>query len=231
VKGLHRDRHLSIELVGKFVSHLGLDRREAEYFRHLVAFTKAKSASEIRTHFEKLQSLRTIKTEIVPDSGAIFFSDWRYPALRALLSFHDFDGNWSSLGKRLSPAITAKEAREGVDTLVRLGHLVPKDSGGWNIAVPFLTSGDAWKAEAIRTFQIQTLQLAQESIARHPLEWRDISTLTLSVPKSGISAIKDRIKDFRQEILKMVKEMDDPSTVVQFNVQLFPLTELDEESA
>lgn len=221
-------RHLSEELADHLARFVGLEGKDLEYFSHLVRFTKAKTPTAIRLHFEKLQSLRGFHPEIVGEAQVEFFSDWRLPAMRALLSFHAFDGDWARLGRRLSPAITAEEASQAVARLERLGFLIAKDSGGWEVASPFLTTGSQWRAAAIRHFQLETLHLAEHSLAEHPPEWRDISTLTLSFPRSALPEIKARLAETRESILKMVKEMGDADAAFQLNVQLFPLTDLED---
>jgi len=222
-KILYGQRHLSAALLPKVVALLGLEGQEAEGFRHLVHFTKARTASEIRTHFEAFQSLRRFQPTVVPAPTTTFFADWRLPALRAVLSFHRWDGDWAALGRRVTPALTARQAQDGVAELVALGFLkeVPD---GWEVTEPFVTTGDAWKAESIRAFQMQTLELAQRSLVNHPKELRDISTLTLSIPRSGLPALKEQVAKLRETVLRMVKEMDDPDLALQLNIQLFPLS-------
>ena len=222
-KILHGQRHLSAALLPKVITLLELEGQEAEGFRHLVHFTKARTASEIRTHFEAFQALRHFQPTVVATPATAFFADWRLPALRALLSFHKWDGDWAALGHRVTPVLTARQAQEGVDRLVELGFLKAVHNG-WEVADPFVTTGDAWKAESIRAFQLQTLDLAQHSLVNHPKEIRDISTLTLSIPRSGLPALKEQIAKFRETVLKMVKEMDEPDLAVQLNLQLFPLS-------
>jgi len=222
-KILHGQRHLSAALLPKVIQLLELEDQEAEGFRHLVHFTKARTASEIRTHFEAFQALRYFQSTVVATPATAFFADWRLPALRALISFHQWDGDWGALGRRITPSLTARQAQDGVERLVELGFLEATCTG-WDVADPFVTTGDAWKAESIRAFQLQTLELAEHSLVSHSKEIRDISTLTLSIPRSGLPAIKEQIAKFRETVLKMVKEMDNPDLAVQLNLQLFPLS-------
>lgn len=222
-KILNGQRHLSATLLPKVIRLLGLEDQEAEGFRHLVHFSKARTAAEIRTHFEAFQALRHFQPTVVAAPATAFFADWRLPALRALLSFHKWDGDLAALGRCITPSLTARQAREGVERLVELGFLKPIPDG-WEVADPFVTTGDAWKAESIRAFQLQTLELAQHSLLHHPKEIRDISTLTLSIPRSGLPVIREQMAKFRETVLKLVKEMDEPDLAVQLNLQLFPLS-------
>ncbi len=229
-KVLGSARHLSDELADRFASFIGLSERDKEYFAHLVRFTKAKTPSAIRMHFEKLQTLRGFHPDVVGEAQAEFFSDWKLPAVRALLSFHPFDGDWQRLARRITPTITTEEARQTVARLEKLGFIRPLPVGGWEVTSPFLTTGTQWRSAAVRHFQLETLRLAQESLAHHPPDWRDISTLTLSCPRSALPEIKARLTETREAILRLVKDLDQPDVAFQLNIQLFPLTSLAEDN-
>ena len=56
---------------------------------------------------------------------------------------------------------------------------------------------------------------------------RDVSTLTLGVKRERIAQLKDKIREFRQEILQMVSVDTEPEEVVQLNMQFFPVTKED----
>jgi uncharacterized protein (TIGR02147 family) len=53
---------------------------------------------------------------------------------------------------------------------------------------------------------------------------REISSFTLGVKKEKIPELKNRIDDFRKDILKMVTEETDPEEVVFLNLQFYPVT-------
>ena len=57
-----------------------------------------------------------------------------------------------------------------------------------------------------------------------PAERRDVSSLTLGVVKSRLPQLKKMVQNFRQEVLKVVSEDENPEEVIQMNIQLFPLT-------
>jgi uncharacterized protein (TIGR02147 family) len=134
------------------------------------------------------------------------------------------------LARRITPTITTEEARQTVARLEKLGFIRPLPVGGWEVTSPFLTTGTQWRSAAVRHFQLETLRLAQESLAHHPPDWRDISTLTLSCPRSALPEIKARLTETREAILRLVKDLDQPDVAFQLNIQLFPLTSLAEDT-
>ena len=52
---------------------------------------------------------------------------------------------------------------------------------------------------------------------------RDISTVTMTFNMDDIALIREKIKEFRSELLRMSQEGDGDDTVFQLNVQLFPI--------
>ncbi|MDO8518852.1 MAG: TIGR02147 family protein, partial [Deltaproteobacteria bacterium] len=53
---------------------------------------------------------------------------------------------------------------------------------------------------------------------------RDVSTLTLGIRKERLPQLKQKIQEFRKEILKFVSADTEPEEVAQINIQMYPLT-------
>ena len=56
------------------------------------------------------------------------------------------------------------------------------------------------------------------------LEKRDISTLVLGIQKNEVSKLKEKIREFRKEILKLVANEAPTEEVYLMNIQLLPVT-------
>jgi uncharacterized protein (TIGR02147 family) len=69
------------------------------------------------------------------------------------------------------------------------------------------------------------LERAQASMELVPAAQRDITSLTFCLPEDGIEKIKQRLADFRRELIELAESQSDRGQVVQLNLQLFPLTE------
>jgi uncharacterized protein (TIGR02147 family) len=69
---------------------------------------------------------------------------------------------------------------------------------------------------------------ASEAIDRVPREEREISSLTLCVSQDALLRLKERIREFRRELLQLAELEGEPERVVQLNFQLFPLSRRDE---
>jgi uncharacterized protein (TIGR02147 family) len=68
------------------------------------------------------------------------------------------------------------------------------------------------------------IDLAKRALDQLPREQRDISSLTLCVNESALPLLKQRIRDFRQELLQLAELWGAPERVVQLNFQMFPLS-------
>jgi uncharacterized protein (TIGR02147 family) len=68
------------------------------------------------------------------------------------------------------------------------------------------------------------LQSASSAIDNVPHDEREISSLTLCVSHEVMLELKQRIRDFRRELLHFAEQAGAPERVVQLNFQLFPVS-------
>lgn len=223
LKILQGRRHLTRSHVDPLCKFFKLDRDQREYLVALMDFNKARNDAGRRKAFERLGSLVPAPMHSVERNQYKFYTKWYYNAIRALLSLVPKPTSAEELGKLLSPRISAREAKEALELLEDV-RLVKKDSEGhYELCDKYVTTGKHWRSDAIREFQRRYISLAQESFKRHPVELRDISTVTVTVNTEMIEKVRERIAELRSDILKMASENAD--RVYQLNIQLFPLTE------
>lgn len=203
---------------------LQLNAREAEYFTELVQFSRAKTPVQIRESFQKLLAMRDMELHTVSKDQFDYFTKPHYASIRALSEILDYQENWDLLAKSVSPAITPQEAEKSVRLLERIGMLRRDEQGRWQVVQQFVTSGENWHASAIRAYQQAMFQLGSESLDRHPKETRDMSTLTITLRQSDMPELKARVAQFRKEIMQWVGEQRNEDTVMQINIQAFPLS-------
>jgi uncharacterized protein (TIGR02147 family) len=226
VKLLHQKVHIAEGHIVRFMEFCGLTGSDGDYFRTLVHFNKSKNPDEVRILFEKLTALAGVKFHSLEKDQFEFYTAWHHSAIRALLGVVKFTGDYESLANSLNPPIDAKQAMDSVRLLERL-KLIGKDgSGVYRPTHALITTGDNLQASAVRQFQREMIRLAGESLARHPKEHRDVSTVTISVDSADLVEIRDRISALRQSIMKLSAKSPNPDAVYQLNVQIFPLNKL-----
>jgi uncharacterized protein (TIGR02147 family) len=228
-KVIIKNRNISNDAIDAIAVFCGLKQREADYFETLVHFVKAKSLKESKLLFEKLLSLKNASAKPLLENQYAFYQKWYHSALRSLLEFYDFNGDYKALALQLSPPISAKEAKESIQLLEKL-NLIKKDMNGrYRMTEVAITTGSQWNSLAIATFQEETIRLSMGSIALHPKKHRDISTVTMNINEENFEEIREKINEFRSSIIKFVHEQQSADRVVQLNIQLFPLSKMERE--
>ncbi len=217
------ERHLSASRVQPVLDMVWLSGLEAEYLRILVQYGKSKSAKESQVCFAKLAELRRVAPVAVDDSQASYWDSWVNVAVRSLVSCGSFKDEWDRIGTLLRPQVSGAKVKEAVGTLARLGFVEKDPDGFWRVREPFLRDGKGPQVRALRHFHRQSLLLAVEAIENVPVDRRDISSVTVSIPESGYAEISEMVRDFRSRLLTAVSRMQGPDRVYQVSIQAIPL--------
>ena len=223
-KILSKKRHMPDRAVNAFVELCGLKKREAECFRLLVKFNKAKTDKEAKQWYECLLSLKDVDSSKLEKEQYEFFNKWYYLAILVLLDFCEFDGDYKWLSKKVTPAITVSEAKNAIELLLVLGLLKKDEKGFFRPTNQFMTTGDTLREMAIKNYQQETIKMASESLFRHKKQDRDISTVTMSMARGTMPTVVEKIRDFRQDLIKYCDDTKDHDSVYQLNVQMYPMT-------
>ncbi len=229
VKIFQEKYHLAPKHIQKFCELCKLDAQESEYFECLVHFEKAKSQNQIREYFNKLLSFKELKSQQLTADQYEIYQKWHYSAIRSLIDYYDFKGDYKALGKKLSPPISAKEARTAVGRLEKLNLIYCDDDGRFRLTDHILTFGEKWHTLAIHDYQREVMRLAGESLDRHVKDDRDISSVTISIDRKDLPEIKEQVTHFRQSVLKYICDKKDENSVYQLNIQLYPLTQPEDQ--
>ena len=222
-----KKRHVPDTAVNAFVELCKFNKRDAECFKLMVKFNKAKTDKEAKQWYECLLSLKDVDVYKVQKKQYDFFSKWYNSAILVLLGSYDFSDDYSWLSKKMSPEISVHEAKQAIKLLESLKLIAIEKSGLYKPTNNFFTTGEITRQIAVQNYQHETIKMAGESIRRHTKNQRDISTVTLSIPQKELSAVGEIIKEFRQTLLRYSEEAENTDSVFQLNVQLYPLTNLE----
>lgn len=218
-------RNLTEASLTKFVKGLDLNKQEQEFFRNLVFFNQAKTHAEKNVYYQGLlQSKKFRQLKSIEKRAYEYYSTWYHPVIRELIVSKDFDGTPEWLAKRLSPAITSAQAAKSINLLESLGFIKKAKSNKWKQTSPIVSTGPALKSHVVHNYHKSLLNLTMEVMDRLTVEHRDVSALTLGVKRERLAEIRNKIRDFRQEILKMAATDTEPEEVVQLQLQFFPVT-------
>ena len=223
-------RNLTAASIVRFASGLDLTETDAEYFASLVHYNQARDARTKQRWFEQLRGLRRrVEAHIVPLDHHEDYSRWYYPVLRELACHVDWHGEHALLARRIRPSLTARQVREAIDLLERLGFL-RREGDRWNQADRALTSGSEVDSMLVRSCNRQFAELAVGAIDDVPPSERDASSMVVGIGLDGFRRIKEEIRHFKERVARIAEDDVAVDRVFALNVQLIPHSILGESA-
>jgi len=221
-------KNLSGASLEKMAQAIKMGPKAFSYFEDLVAFNQAKSLKLRNLFFEKLMAYNSRNpARLILQNQYEFYSKWYHSSIRELATWEEFGEDYEALGKRLKPPLSARQTRQSVDMLLKLG-LLKKTGKGYAQSDPLISTGDEVQSLAIQNFHLQNLILAGESIDTTPAGQRDISCLVAGLSEKGFRAYKAEIQALRKRLLKIAGEDTEQTRVYHVAIQLFPTTQAKE---
>lgn len=208
----------------KLAKLLQLKGTETDYFESMVHFGQAGSLEERNRYFQKMMAFKEVRADMVGMDKLEFYSKWYHGAIRELLFFHPFRGDYAELARKLSPPIRQAEARDSVTLLERLGMIEPNGQGGYRSKDAALQKDPSFPSVVMANFLKNNMELAIEALDRYSKEERDISALTISFSEDAFAKVKDDIRALRKKMLALTEVDIAPTKVYQCNFQFFPLS-------
>ncbi len=224
-------RNIGLRSIDRLLCGLQLRDKEREYFNHLVLFSQAKTNSRKSYYYDLMSSFRSPLNSAVITSGAYqYYSEWYHCIVRELITLEKPPVNAGSIAKKIKPHLTASQVKKSIRLLLELGFIVANEDESYSQSSRALeteTENDV-VAIGIRNYNLKMIDIAKECIDSEPQYKKRYSSLTISISDDTMHRIKERFKEFEQELLEIARESRDPKHVYQANIQFFPLT--DEES-
>jgi uncharacterized protein (TIGR02147 family) len=219
------ERNLTPAMARRFAEAAGLGDEAAHYFCELVLFSQARGVSQKALHHQRLLSFRRYREAHKLDSAhAEYHAAWYLPAIRELITRHDFCEDPAWIAAQLLPPIKPLEAKQALATLASLG-LTERDAGGrLRQTHAVVSTGPETQGMHIATYHGEMVKRAIAAVDLVPAPERDLSALTLCVGKQGLARLKQRIQSMRRELLELAESETERCQVVQLNIQLFPLS-------
>lgn len=220
------ERNLSPAFIGKFSKALKLNKKEATYFEALVLFNQATSDAERDLYFERLSALKPkSKLTGLQKDQLGYFTKKHYVVIREMIALPDFQEDPAWIGKRLSPPIKPKEVEEALQALLRLGLIQRDENGKWVQADAALSTDAEVDSIEVFNFHRSMLNDAKEAMLHIPPAERDITALTIPIPRASLPEVKKKIQEFRESLVQYINAGDSHyDEVFQLNIQLFPVT-------
>ena len=219
------ERNLTSTMAVVYTEALGLQGERGTYFCDLVQFGQARSSAERNAAYQRLTRFRGYREAHKLDlAHSAYYSTWYLPAIRELVLRHDFRDDAAWIARQMVPPITRSEANKAVQVLLKL-ELLRRQGGTLVQTTRVLSTGAETQGLHIGNYHRSMMKRAAESIDLVPAPRRDISSLTFCVGEDGLKRIKERIQQFRKELIAVAEQEEFGTQVVQLNMQLFPLSE------
>jgi uncharacterized protein (TIGR02147 family) len=222
-------RNLSKNKVPHFARGLELDERERVYFERLVAFNHAKTNQAKQALYELMVQALPPKHQQIKRTQMEYFSKWYYVAVREALAICRVRDDYDELAAKLRPRITPAQAKSAIRLLGELGLIARDSEGAWRVRHgSLLSKRDEATALLVRSFQGEMIGKAREALETVPPGRRDISTVTMSISAQGMDRLKGAVEDFRKRVREIVQSDRGEDRLVQLNIQVFPLSQIEE---
>jgi len=218
--------NLSLTVAYKLSEAFNLKKFEAEYFVTLVLFNLAATHADKKKYYDKLLSLKRAELKTLDERQFEYFGEWYYLAIREILDYHLFKGDFKELAKMLVPGITPAQAKKAIELLESLGMIRKNPFGYYEKLDAVVTTPNSWQSQAITFYQYQSLDLAKQAFDIWDRKLRDVSTLTLSISADEFKKIQEKINQVQEEILLLAQNAKKTDRVYQINFYSFPLTRI-----
>lgn len=198
--------------------------KETEYFETLTRFAKAETTSEKDRYFTRIMALRkTTNVDKIDEQQYEYYSNWYNLAIRELVTYPDFKGDYKWLSKKLVPRITETQAKRSVDLLLKLG-LIQKKGTTYSRKSVLISTGPQVTSLAVANFHRTMAGRAAEAMDIIPKEERNMTAWTVNISQQGFERIKEAVAECRKKILAIAETEKEAERVYQMNFQLFPLS-------
>ena len=161
-------------------------------------------------------AFRTIDMEIFK-----VISDWVHYAILTLIETSDFQSDTNWIADRLD--ISKMDARVCFERLINVNLIEFKDEK-WRLTGLPIKVENNYSTTTTRLFQKQMIEKSLESLERDPYEIRDFSSVTLAMDPSDIPYARERIKQFRRELMTELEARGKPTEVYNLTLQIYPVS-------
>ncbi len=229
------DRNLSADMCKKFGRALKLDKQEQLEFDTLVFYGQEKEPLQ-RNQF--LKQLSEIRAQNALKDGQFDQETWdKVPGwlswvLYAMIDQENATFTPADLKRALRPQVSEKQIAQALEKLLSSGDI--EIVGGYaRKKNKMISNADKIPPALIRKLQSELIYLGLESLYKDDPSVREISGFTMAMTDEEYQWVRKELRTIRKELqtkLMMAREKKQGTKVYQVNIQLFPLTNEEEEA-
>ncbi|MFZ9520488.1 MAG: TIGR02147 family protein [Silvanigrellaceae bacterium] len=208
------------------VGALGLVLERRRYFLKLIELDNRRN---MKKREEVLEKIIEIRGESIEDEHTRrqldFYSHWLHGIVFEMVAIDNLKHTPEAMTHRLVPHASVDDVKASLELLVKLGLVsFHAESGSYSKNQDHFIMDDKIQHLGPIAFHNKMIELARDALVRVSEEDRDVSSMTLAVPRLAVEKLKGLVERFQEEVLAMAGEFSNHDEVYQLNIQLFPLT-------
>lgn len=213
---------LSLVLSGK----RPLSRQTATRIAERLELPSAQAQAFITPSLRRTATNRDADYELIELETFSLISDWVHYALLSLLETRGAKDNPKWMARRLG--ISEDHVETCWQRLIHL-DLIKKNNGRWKQTGKPIKIENQVSTEITRKFHRGLLEKAMDSLENDPVEVRDFSSMTFAMDPKHIPYAKQRIREFRRDLVAELEAKGNPKEVCNLTVQIYPVTRGEEK--
>ncbi|MFK7873327.1 MAG: TIGR02147 family protein [Oligoflexales bacterium] len=222
-------RPLSFKNAKKLADSLNMKGNNRKYFLQLVVYQHAKSSAEREEALSRLLDLKSRCLSAHWDKKNLnIFSEWYHLTILELLRLDGVKDEPEWIASVLKPRVPVSKVQASLELLESL-QWISYDEEKLRLypTRDRFSTGREIRGMAVQSYHQTMIHLASQSLSQEKPSLRDITSVTVSVPKGSMKDLKDLTAEFRQKVMEYADRCDHSDDIVQVNIQLFPLTHTD----
>jgi len=219
-------RNLTKNSIVKISHAIGHSREEADYFENLVFFNQSETINEKTHYYSRLIEVRKpLDVQTIDKDRYAYYAKWYHSVIREVVTFFDFQDDFAKLGGFLQPCISARDAKESVHLLERLGFLERDEKGLYHQTSNLvITKPSPINAFEIERFQLEMLEVAMKAYESVVIKKRISTSTTFSISEKTFELFKMRIRELQKDLMEIGRVDETQQQAFQLTVNLFPVS-------
>lgn len=220
-----KGKFVSETFIERFISVIGFDHDEAQFFKILVRFNQTDKTEERELLFEQLIALNRTPSRLLDLKILHYYNTWYNGVIRAMLEIEEFTDDYTQLARKIRLPVTSVQARKAVNLLLELGLVNKNENGIIKPTDKAIRAPEEVKKELFRSYHLQCMECSKKSLINDPEAIVFSLINTLSISEQGYQRLRILLEKFQSQIRSLVhKDEDAPDRVLQINLVLNKLT-------
>ena len=222
--------NLSKSSAERVADAMSLQGFEKKFFLNLVVFNQSHSKEKRDKASQEMDVIiKDNKIRKIGNDTLAYYDTWIHSVVRELAPILS-NVNAVNIAKKCRFRVSIQDVEQSLAFLLRVG-LLRKTIKGKFVQTEKIVEGDTERIPiAIRSMNRQMAQLAEHALDEVPAEQRDFAGITMGLSKKSYKEILRELGKCRKKILNIVSKEDQVDRVYRLNLQLFPMTIIEEES-